>query len=228
MTILQHPQQAPESYSIIRNQKFSGVADHMKRCSLKAEIRSLKGVLNEVMAVEPDNQTLLKNAIDDLPNLENEITKRLGAHLHEHRRSKYPLSGRYNFLMERIGASWLTKEIIKKAVEQLPEPADSMPIDKKQKEVARLKKMIEKKKLELEAASPPEQFIWKNGAPAKDLYEDFEYHWRNVQSRLNSPCNIRGITLDGCDEAERRAWHDMGIRSAMNPQSNMAPYIPLE
>ena len=225
MTMLTHPQQAPESYSMVKSQGFAGISNYLKRCELKGEIRQLSAELSDVKAAQPDNATVLHAAIDDLPNLEEEIIKRLGAHLHEHRRSKHSLSSRYDQLMQRIGAVSLTEDLIRKAVEKLPEPPGRMPTEKKQKEVSRLEKLIQKKKSELEKYSPPDAFLWRDGAPVQDLYDDLERKWRSIQGRLNSPANIQGITLDACDAAEQKAWRDLGIRSAMRTDSNMAPYM---
>jgi hypothetical protein len=222
--MLQRPLPAPESYKILKNRSFEGLQRYKKRCELKAEIQTLKNEARQVKDSEPDNASLLAAAIEDLPKLEAEIDRRLAVHLNANRRDAYPLSSRFEILLERVGALAITEERLKRAVELIPEPANSRSAEQKKKESARLKTRIEKKTAELEAASDPADFQWANGVPT-DLFADLEYNWRSAQGRFNSPCGPTGRTLDQESEKINQLWADLNIRSAMNTERKTAPFI---
>jgi hypothetical protein len=126
-------------------------------------------------------------------------------------------------MKDLLAAFYITPKMIDAAVDLLPEPKNSISLEEKQKQRAKLQKALEKKKADLEKASPPEHFLWENGRPAADLCEAFEKKWRSTQARFNGPCSILSHKLSDCKASEQQAWADLKIRSAMNPKSKNAP-----
>jgi hypothetical protein len=201
---------------------FTWVEDHLKRQKIKSEIQEIKAELQKLNKMLPGNEDLRKNAHAGLKELEAESIKLLAGYLNESRRGQNPF---YNVqrMKDLLASFAITTEMIDAAVDLLPEPKNSISLEEKQKQRAKLEKALEKKKAELEKASPPEHFQWINGKPVSDLCEAFEKKWRSTQARFNGPCSILGHQLDGCGEPEQQAWRDLGIRSAMNATGRVSP-----
>jgi hypothetical protein len=224
--ILAQPEskQAIEAYrELVDDMDFAWVPAHIKRQEIKSEIREYQAKLKNLRALDPANADVQKRAIADLPVLRAEIIKKLSIFLHNNRRPANPLSSRLDRLIEFLPAIYIDADMIAEAVSLMPITEGCMPVEEKRKKISSLEKLVEKKKGELEKASPPDHFQWINGAPTMDLCDNFEKKWRSAQARLNAPSDALGHELSSCKETEQQAWRDLRIRSAMSPNSKVAP-----
>jgi hypothetical protein len=213
-----------ESYrQLVDEQDFEWVDVYLTRQKIKSEIREYQEKLRNLRALDPANEDVHKNAIADLPILREEIIKRVSIYLHNNRRAANPFSSRLDRLAEFLPSIYIDEDMIDEAVSMMPKTEGCLPVAEKRKKVSSLEKLVEKKKGELEKASPPDHFQWINGAPTMDLCDNFEKKWRSCQAHLNAPAGALGHGLKSCKSSEQLAWRELGIRSAMSPNSKVSP-----
>ena len=224
MTILAHPEAKPWYFrQLVLEQKLSGITDYLKRVELKKTIKDLKAQLSAAKAVPPCNDDILAIARESFKKFKADAVVQLSAFLQRTRGMQNPF-GQHEDMRRFLLPFVFDEKMLDAAVDLLP--AQGMPGTEKQKQISKLQRDIEKKTSELEKASPPGDFEWRDGSPVRDIYEDFEKTWRSVQGGLNEPATIRGIALSHGTPEEKQVWQQLNIRSAMNPAAKFSPFVP--
>jgi len=198
--------------------------DFLKMETAEAEYKKLKAEYDEIRKCprsKTDQIKLLKQAYS---NHCDNISKQLAGLLSMHGPDAFM---RLPHMPASPINSFIPIEIFEAALDQLPpDPPDAMTDETKQKKLDAIRKKMDEQKAKIKKYSPQAFFLLKNGSIMCDSRKEFVQYWREKQNCIAGACNIQGIDITECGEAEKWAYKKLGIAKFISPKSQKLPFRP--
>ncbi len=198
-----------ESYGLL-TADYKWIDDYLRVAEIQAEIERLNGVYAEIMR-QPLNAGDMLEAVK--PHFENYIARRrfiLSKIFKNFDGSGDP----FRFLpnMTSVEGFRIPPYLAWEEVEQIFSSIGGDVSEKeKSKQLAGIKKKIEKLQKELDSLDRP-QYRGRSG----DVRSRFVKHWQLIQSTCREPINPEGYDLKDSPEIERNAWKHLGLDQYVN------------
>lgn len=208
----------PPHYQKLRY--FEWVDDYLALEEAKKEIKNIGSQIERIRSTASPKESILANFKESFERYERRRIEKLAKLLQGLQRRRDPFSNIEHRLPKRPNhqraAGYLSWSDVEAALE-LVEFSDEVLSDaEKEKQIAPLRKSIEKLKSRIKECSPPGYFLIRQGEIQSDSREDFVQHWFKIQGTCNAPCTPHGFDLETGTDAEREAYRKLGLSGAIN------------
>jgi hypothetical protein len=123
--------------------------------------------------------------------------------------------------------SYLPKEIIESALEQLPpDPPDALSDEQKKKSLDSIKKRMDAEKAKIKKYTPQSYLLFKNGNVKCDSRAEFVRFWRNKQTWIRDPITIQGMALEHGTKDEKYLYEKLKIANSILSKATKLAYHP--